>query len=134
MTDQAQLMWKHYLAEMDNDDEWIPNPRQTGVIRVKVTEEMVSTWLDTVGEAEQVLAGKKLLPFWRGANAKRGVNLRKVFTEPRAIDPILWVQGTAATPYLEEGPITDFAAPETLRRLSDTFGGTNFFGFAFWFN
>lgn len=134
MIDQSQTMWTHYQAEMDDDHEWIPNPRQKGVLQIEVSEEMVKTWLDTVAEADQVLQGKKLIPFWRGEKAKRGVNLRRVFTEPRMIDPVLWVQGTAATPYLEEGPITDFATPDTLRRLSDTFGGANFFGFAFWFN
>ena len=134
MIDQAQEMWTHYNAEMDNDNEWIPNPRQKGVMQISVTEPMVTAWLDTVGEAEQVVQGKKLIPFWRGDNPKRGVNLRRVFTEPTTLDPILWVQGTAATPYLEEGPITEFATPETLRRLNDTFGGVNFFGFAFWFN
>ena len=62
------------------------------------------------------------------------MNLKRVFTEPRLIDPILWVQGTAATPYLEEGEITNFANRETLRQINNTFGGINFFGFAFWFN
>ena len=130
----SREMWNHYKAEMDDDREWIPNPRQTGVMQVKVTEEMIATWLTTVEESEQVLAGKKLIPFWRGNNGRRGVNLRRVFTEPRDIDPILWVQGTAATPYLEEGEITEFADADTLRQINDTFGGVNFFGFAFWFN
>ena len=130
----SREMWKHYKAEMDDDNEWIPNPRQKGVMQVEVTEEMVTTWLKTVDEAEQVLNGKKLIPFWRGDNPKRGVNLQRVFTEPKQIDPILWVQGTAATPYLEEGELTEFANPETLGQINDTFGGIDFFGFAFWFN
>ncbi|QDU92664.1 tetratricopeptide repeat protein [Lignipirellula cremea] len=131
---QSREMWKHYQAEEDDDHEWIPNPRQTGVLQVKVTQEMITTWLDTVDETEQVLAGKKLIPFWRGENARRGVNLRRVFTEPRQLDPILWVQGTAVTPFLEEGEITELAGIGSLRRISNTFGGMNFFGFAFWFN
>lgn len=134
MIDQSETMWVHYRAETDNDNEWIPNPKQDGVMQVEVTEDRMQAWLDTVAEFKQVVKGTKLLPFWRGANPARGVNLRRVFTEPQTIDPILWIQGTAATPYLEEGPITEFAAPEMLRRLSNTFGGTNFFGFAFWFN
>jgi hypothetical protein len=134
MIEQSETMWVHYKAEMDDDHEWIPNPRQKGVMQVEVTEERMNAWLETVAEAKQVVHGKKLLPFWRGSDPKRGVNLRRVFTEPRSLDPILWVQGTAATPYLEEGPITEFASPEMLRRLNGTFGGVNFFGFAFWFN
>ena len=130
----SREMWKHYKSEMDDDNEWIPNPRQKGVMQVEVTEEMVATWLKTVDESEQVLQGKKLIPFWRGDNPKRGVNLARVFSEPRTIDPILWVQGTAATPYLEEGELTDFANAATLRQINNTFGGVNFFGCAFWFN
>ena len=122
--------WKSYLAETDDDDEWIPNPKQNTVMPGgKVTGEMVKGWLEFLDEAEAVLAGKKLLPFWRAAE-KRGVNLGKVFTEPREMDVILWIQGTAAMPYLEDGPITQ---PEVWTRLSRVFRG-EFIGFAIWFN
>jgi hypothetical protein len=131
---QAKEMWKYILAETDDDNEWIPNPKQTGVLRVKVTQEMVDAWRETLDEAEQVLKGKTLIPFWRGKPGERGVNLRRVFTEPRTFDPIEWVQGTAATPYLEKGPLTKFADPGTAGRLTRAFGGPlNFIGFGFWF-
>jgi hypothetical protein len=128
-------MWKHILAETDDDNEWIPNPRQTGVLGIKVTQEMVDAWLETLDEAEQVLKGKKLLPFWRGKPDGRGVNLRRAFTEPRTFDPVEWLQGTAATPYQEKGPLTKLADPATGRRLSEAFGGpSNVIGYGFWFN
>ena len=128
-------MWKHILAETDDDNEWVPNPKQTGVLGVKVTQPMVDAWLETLDEAEQVLKGKKLLPFWRGKPGGRGVNLRRVFTEPRAFDPVEWVQGTAATPYLEEGALTKLADPAMGRRLSEAFGGPfNVLGYGIWFN
>lgn len=134
MQAHAKLMWKHYQAETDDDNEWIPNPKQTGVLQVKVSQEMLDTWLAVLDETGLVLQGKKLIPFWRGKPNGQGVNLRRVFTEPRMIDPFLWVQGTAAAPYLEQGPITDFASPEMLGRINGTFGGMNFFTMAFWFN
>jgi len=100
----AKEMWKFYLAETDDDNEWIPNPKQKGVLRVAVSQEMVDTWLATVDEAEQVLRGKRLVPFWRGKQAGRGVNIRRAFTEPRTFDPIpgsrgprpprIWRRGT----------------------------------------
>jgi hypothetical protein len=90
---------------------------------------MVKGWLDFLDEAETILAGKKLVPFWRDAGGK-GVNLRRVFTEPREMDLIFWVQGTAAAPYLEDGPITQ---PEVWTRLLRVFRG-EFIGFAIWFN
>lgn len=134
MQRHAKSMWKYYLAETDNENEWIPNPQQTGVLEIKVTQEMVDTWLVVLDEAGEVLQGKKLIPFWRGKPGTQGVNLRRVFTEPRKIDPFLWAQGTAAAPYLENGTITDFANPEMWGRINRTFGRNNFFTLAFWFN
>ncbi|MCA9020308.1 MAG: hypothetical protein KDA74_09220, partial [Planctomycetaceae bacterium] len=134
MQRHAKSMWKYYLAETDNENEWIPNPNQTGVLEIKVTQEMVDTWLVVLDEAGEVLQGKKLIPFWRGQPGVKGVNLRRVFTEPRKIDPFLWFQGTAAAPYLEKGTITDFANPELWRRINQTFGRNRFFTLAFWFN
>jgi len=131
---QGKEMWTYILAETDDDNEWIPNPKQTGVLGVAVTKEMIDNWLQTLAETEQILAGKRLLPFWRG-KAGVGVNLRKAFLNPpKKIDLILWVQGTAATPYLEKGTITNLADPKTIARLDRVFGGARFFGFAFWFN
>ncbi len=131
---QAREMWKYILAETGDDNEWIPNPKQKGVLGVKVTKEMIDTWLETVTEAEAVLQGKRLLPFWRGNQVGVGVNLRKAFTEPRTFDPLLWFQGTAAGPYLEKGPLTKFTTPQLLNRINGNFGGYRFMGFAFWFN
>ncbi len=135
MLGHAKQMWKHYSAEKDDDHEWIPNPKQTGVLRVKVTQDMIDTWLDVIGEAERVVKGKSLVPFWRGKPGKRGLNVRKAFVKPQTIDIIRWVQGTGATPYLEEGKLTSFADPQLLRRINRVFGSTEFFvGFAFWSN
>src|SRR5437588_10230603 len=106
---QAKEMWTFILAETDDDNEWVPNPKQTGVVGVKVTQEMIDTWRETLDEAELILKGKKLIPFWRGKADGRGVNLRRAFTEPRTFDPIEWGQGTAAVPYRETGPPTKFA-------------------------
>ncbi|MFO0926032.1 MAG: hypothetical protein U0736_03210 [Gemmataceae bacterium] len=138
MVKNGKLMWKHILAETDDDHEWIPNPRQNSVLPVRVTEEMVSEWRKTLDEVDRVLSGEKLLPFWRGSLEKRGtrgVDLRRVFlAPPKHLDIIQWVQGTAATPYLKDGRITDLADAATIRRLDRTFGGFAFFGFAMWFN
>ncbi len=130
MVAQSKEMWKYIMAETDDDHEWIPNPKQTGVIPgVRVTQEMVDSWTGLMGQIEQILAGKKLIAFWRG-NDGRGVNLRRVFLEPRRLDLVLWVQGSAAAPYLERGGTTKI---ETWRSLQRAFG-SQFPGFALWFN
>lgn len=130
MVELSRESWKGYLAETDDDHEWIPNPKQGTVMPGgKVTDEMVKGWLEFLDETDKILAGKVLVPFWRDAGGK-GVNLRKVFTDPRELDPILWAQGTAALPYLEDGPVT---RPEVWQRLMRVFRG-EFIGFAIWFN
>lgn len=131
MIAQSKESWQWIMAETEDDYNWIPNPKQKGVIPgVRVTKEMVDSWRSFLDEADDLLAGKKLVPFWRGRAETRGVNLRKVFTDPRPLDLVLWVQGTAATPYLERGEVT---RPEVWGRLQRVFGG-EFVGFALWFN
>jgi hypothetical protein len=126
----SRQSWQDLLAETDDDHEWIPNTQQTGVVPgVQITPQMIAGWKEFLTEAELILQGKKLIPFWRAAD-KRGINLRKVFTEPRPFDLVLWVQGTAAAPYLEEGPLS---TPEVWQRFNRLFNG-EFVGFAVWFN
>ena len=121
--------WTFILAETDDDAEWIPNPRQTrGVLPgVPVTQETVDGWLLFLGEFDTLLTGRKLIPHWR---LEKGINLRRVFTEPRTFDPVLWMQGSAALPYLEDGELT---SSETWSRIMGLLQG-NFLGYAIWFN
>ncbi len=127
----SRSSWKFILAETDDDREWVPNPKQGTVVpNVRVTAEMVEGWKGFLDEFESILQGKKLAPFWRGKQPRRGINVRRVLTEPRTFDLVLWVQGTAAAPYLEEGEIS---STETWARLNRVFGG-EFIGFALWFN
>ncbi len=130
MSTCSRLMWKACRAETDNDLEWIPRPGQTGVIpNVVFTEEMVAGWFEFLDELDLILAGKRLIPFWR-VGESRGVNLQRVFTEPRKFDLVYWAQGTAATPYLEAGAVT---RPEVWERLQQLFNG-RFIAFAMWVN
>ena len=126
-----------------------PEPHQLHLVLVCQSQVMppskqlqgMSSWHEFLGEMEHILNGTKLIPFWRGIpggvisgivpmNAKYGINLRRVFTEPQRFDLVLWIQGTAAQPYLEEGERTD---PAVWARLGRVFRG-EFFGFAIWFN
>ncbi len=126
----SRLSWKAIAAETDDDREWIPNSKQSCVIPdMRVTAEMIGGWQEFLDEADEILAGRHLVPHWRLAPG-RGINLRRVFLEPRKMDLVRWLQGAAVVPYVEEGDVTD---PETWRRLERTFGG-QFIGFAIWFN
>jgi hypothetical protein len=122
--------WKFILAETDDDHEWVPNPKQHSVLgNAAVTDDMVKGWMSFLDEAEALLKGQMLVPFWR-QHDDRGLNLRRVFLEPRTFDLVLWVQGTAAAPFLEKGPRTK---SETWQRFNQIFNG-QFIGFAIWFN
>ena len=130
MIDLSRSSWKSILSEKDDVAEWVPNPKQTGVIPgVRVSKEMVEAWHLFLTEMEQILDGDKLIPFWRG-DGSQGINFKKVFTEPTNFDLILWIQGTGAAPYVEQGQITN---PEVWERLMRVFQG-EFIGFAIWFN
>jgi hypothetical protein len=128
MVDQSRLCWKHALAEKDDDREWIPNANQTSLTPLTVNEERIVAWKRFLDEAEAVLQGDKLLPHWRVKDG-RGINLKRVFEEPRTFDLVLWAHGAAAIPYLEEG---ELVTPETARSLSGAFQG-RFLAFAVWF-
>lgn len=121
--------WRFILAETDDEAEWIPSPRQKNAVipSVPVTQETVDGWMMFLTEFDAILKGTSLVPHWRLA---KGINIRRVFLEPRPFDPVLWMQGSAALPYLEDGPVSDAA---TWQRMMDMFSG-NFLGFAVWFN
>jgi hypothetical protein len=130
MVQCSRDMWVRVFAETDDDNEWIPSPKQKGVMpNAAITKEMVVEWKNFLDEVDALLAGRKLIPFWR-TNDDRGINLRKFFLEPRPFDLVLWIQGSAAAPYLEKGVLT---SADVWRRLDQTFQG-NFIGFAIWFN
>ena len=128
MVARSRDMWESALAESDVSAEWIPNPLQNSVVGVRITPEMVDTWHDFLDEVDALLDGEKLIPFWR--DRSRGVNLNRVFTDPRRFDLVMWIQGTGAAPYVEDGSQIE---AETWRRFQRVFRG-EFFGYAAWIN
>lgn len=88
---------------------------------------MIDSWLAVVGELEQVLDGKKLVPHWR---FNEGINLKRYIDEGKTFDPVLLAAGADAVPWLETGPISDQVS---WNNLQAGFRG-NFLGYALWFN
>ena len=124
-------MWRWYDAETDDDREWIPNIRQrdTALPNALITPEMRDTWLRALGEGDDLLRGKRVARFWRG-DGERGIDVEAFFLEPRRFDLVLWIQGSAAAPYLKEG---EFTSDRLWRDLQSAFDG-GFFRYAFWMN
>lgn len=97
---------------------------------VEVNQEMIDGWLKFLDEADDILDGKKLIPFWRG-DGTQGVNRAKLFfINPQPFDLVLWIQGTGVAPAVEKGTLTD---PDVYRNLDRVFSG-NAFSFGAWFN
>ncbi len=118
-----RAFWDEVARETDNDREWLPNPSQTSAFGVEVTEEMAAGWQDVLAEMERVLSGDVLVPYWRipndpNAETGVGINIRKVFEEPGDMDLILWIQGSAAAPYLERGDLVQLNAWERFARMT----------------
>ena len=128
---QSRLSWAAIKAETDDDREWIPNSKQenAAIPGVTISREMIGEWHAVLDEAEAILQGKTLIPYWRPGD-NRDLNLKRVFFEPQTFDLVLWVQGSAAVPYLEEGPST---SPVMWNRVQRVFGG-QLGMFAIWFN
>ncbi|HJQ80666.1 MAG TPA: hypothetical protein VJ828_11955 [Lacipirellulaceae bacterium] len=130
MVEMSRKSWELIGTETDNNREWIPGANQQSVIsNFAMNQQRIDTWHKFLDEAEEVLRGQKLIPFWR-RGFDEGVNLHKVFREPRDFDVVLWVQGSAALPYLEHGEKT---SPETWSEFQRVFRG-EFIGFAAWIN
>lgn len=127
----GKSMWAFYDAETDDDREWIPNPAQSNVVmpNARINAQQREVWLQTLDEGEALFEGRRLLRFWRG-DGTQGVNLKRALTEQSEFDLVLWVQGTAAAPFLEVGP---FTTAGTWERLEQAFNGT-VFRYAWWMN
>jgi hypothetical protein len=125
-------MWKLVEAETDDQREWIPSPRQKPPFPgAEVSREMIVGWHQFLDEAEEILDGKKLVPFWRGTNPRMGIKIQRVFVEPQDFDLVLWIHGSGAKDYLQDDlPVT---SKDTWDRFERIFRG-EFIGFAIWFN
>jgi hypothetical protein len=120
--------WDAILAETDDDHELLPSPKQTAMIPgSSVTDEKVAAWRATLDEADKILDGTLLVPHWRFT---KGFDLRAYFETAKRTDLVMLLTGFDALPYLKDGPIAvaaDFQAIQTAF-------GSDWLGYAFWFN
>lgn len=103
---QNRRFWRLVARETDNDREWIPNKAQTSVLPLPFPPETGQLWLAVLDDAEAVLRGDRLVPFWRvGPGA--GLDLALLLENPPEIDLAGLVQGAVLLPYLREGTVAD---------------------------
>lgn len=125
----SRANWAAIQAETDDELEWVPSPRQrnAAIQALTVTPERVAAWFQALDAFEAVLEGRRLIPHWRFS---QGMDLSRIFTEPRDFDLVLWVTGHAAMPYLRDG---DTLSRDQWLAWQRVFGG-HFLGYAIWFN
>jgi len=128
ITDLSRRNWEAILAETDDQRELVPSPRQTPLSpEMRVTEEMVAAWMQTLDSVDALLEGELLLPHWRFA---KGFNLKSYFETATRTDLVMILTGYGALPFLSDGPIADM---ETFRPAMEAFG-EEFPLFVIWFN
>jgi hypothetical protein len=126
--DHSHQNWDAILEETDNNHELVPSPKQTAVFPdASVDEAKVAAWLVTLGKARDVLEGRLLLPHWR---FKQGFDLKRYFETATETDLVMIITGLGAVPFLAEGPV---ASQEDFRAIEEAFG-SDWLGYAFWFN
>ncbi|WP_149587832.1 hypothetical protein [Tabrizicola flagellatus] len=94
------------LVEMETDDtgEWVPNDTQVSGLGLRMPPGTGERWQAVLADAEKVLKGEVLLPHWR-FGAEAGINLKRAFDDPPAIDLVTFIQGEGLLPYAEKGPL-----------------------------
>lgn len=119
MIEENRRFWTLVAKETDNDHEWLPNDHQQSALGIDFPQGTGAAWLATLADLERVLKGERLIPHWRIADGA-GVNVARMFTDPRPIDLVDWIQGAGAIPYLETGTLADM---NTLRTFDALVGG-----------
>lgn len=109
MITENRRFWSMVALETDNTGEWIPNEAQVSGLGIYMPPGTAERWQAVLADAEKLLTGEALIPHWR-FGAEAGINVKKMFENPPAVDLITWVQGEGLLPYAEKGPQMSAAA------------------------
>jgi hypothetical protein len=116
MIEENRRFWSLVELEADNDREWVPNDRQVSGLGLAVPPGTGERWQAVLADAEALLTGEALIPHWR-FGAEAGINLKKAFETPPAVDLVTWIQGEGLLPYAEKGRRISPAAWNDFERL-----------------
>lgn len=90
MMAENRAFWNAVAAETDNDREWIPNDNQQAAMGFPVPPGSGAAWLGVLADAERVMDGDLLVPYWRFASG-HGLNIREWLDDPQPIDLVSWI-------------------------------------------
>ena len=117
MVSENRQFWSRVAAENDNAHEWLPNDQQQSALGIAVPPGTGAAWMILLADFEAVLKGEKLVPYWR-VGGSAGVNVARMFTDPRSINLAGWIQGWDALPYLEKGTLVSSESANAFDRLT----------------
>lgn len=115
---QNRRFWELVAQETDNQAEWLPNDAQQSALGTALPPGTGDRWRAVLAEAEAILQGRALIPYWRLSEGA-GVNIQRVFLEPRPVDVAGWIQGWAALPYLEQGVMASTEAVDAFGDMAE---------------
>lgn len=104
MVADNRRFWTEVTQETDDNREWLPNDRQKSALGIEVPQGTGTRWLAVLDDFDALLSGTKLLPYWRLGDGA-GINVARFLDDPAPLDIVGWIQGEAAVPYLEKGPL-----------------------------
>lgn len=116
---ENRRFWRLVARETDDEAEWIPNKAQVSATGLPFPPDTGPVWLAVLDDAEAVLTGEALIPFWR-VGPSVGLDLAALLDDPPDLGLAGLVQGHALVPYLREGPL---ASAASLRLFSGMVGG-----------
>ncbi len=128
--------WKYIRAEKDDDHEWLPNPKQNGVLGLPVTDAMIDGWLAGVAEMEGLFTGKKVIDM--GGLVKtdgHGLNFKEFLDHPPEFVSInkIFTDGVDKK-YLTKLTAENTFDNRTLGRMLGLFDESFGFAYGLWFN
>jgi hypothetical protein len=103
MIEENRRFWSLVALETDSTGEWVPNDAQVSGLGLRMPPGTGDRWQAVLADAEKALKGELLIPHWR-FGAEAGINLKKAFENPPAVDLVTWIQGEGLLPYAEKGP------------------------------
>ncbi|HMP02986.1 MAG TPA: hypothetical protein PKD86_03415 [Gemmatales bacterium] len=126
--------WRYIRAEKDNDFEWLPSPKQTGVFGLPITDQMIDGWLAGMSEIEGLLKGEKILVLPPGTS-EYGVNLRTFFDHPPENLVLMKVMQNDIDPrFLVRLTPANRCEGQALNQMMTLFDGPLSFAYMAWFN
>lgn len=80
--------WEFIRAEVDDDFEWLPHPRQTDMLELPIDDRSIDAWLRMMDHFEGLLEGKRLIPsriiqsIFRNHEEGMGLNIKALLDGP----------------------------------------------------